>query len=187
MLSYFPLFPDNTKPEMGSPTGKLHYFQWFQLDLPVKTLKEPQPAAKQHRHDIDMEFIGKTRPQTLLPGICGAYDIHIAIARGSSRLTDGAFDAIRDEGKSHVIRLPGMPFGRPVCENEDRHLILVIASEPIRVFCHGKRIPTHYHRAGIPDGFSSEFGFSPGGQVGIQRIHAAIAVVDISIHRYRRP
>src|SRR5512138_3132931 len=109
MLSYFPLFPDNTKPEMGSPTGKLHYFQWFQLDLLlVKTLEEPQPAAKQHRHDIDMELIGKTRPQTLLPGICSADDIHIAIARSDPRLPDGAFDAIRDEGKSQVVRLPGM-------------------------------------------------------------------------------
>ena len=69
-------------------------------------------------------------------------------------------------------------------KDKDGHLVFVIAGEPVRVFCHRKRISSHHHRAGIFDGFLPRVGLSPISQVGIQGSYAAIAVVDEPIQRH---
>jgi hypothetical protein len=67
-------------------------------------------------------------------------------------------------------------------EDKDRHLVFVIPCQRVGVFRHIEGIPSHHHRAGVLDGFSPRLGLSPGGQVGIERRHATITIVDESVH-----
>jgi hypothetical protein len=86
---------------MRSTAGKFRHLQSFQLNLPLtNTFKWPQTAVKEHRHDVNVQLIGKPCFEALLCGACAAYHCDIFVARGRFCLSDGALYAIRHEGKS---------------------------------------------------------------------------------------
>jgi|GEM_PF-4047370 len=120
---------------MRPATGQFHHFDPFQLDLAfTKMLKQTRSTAKQDGHDIHLEFIGETRSQALLRRVRRADDVDILLSCRLFRLTDRTFLTVRDEGKSQLLRLFWMLLWGMMGKDKDRHLILVIACKPIRVF-----------------------------------------------------
>jgi hypothetical protein len=85
---------------MCSSTGQFHHSQPFQLRLlRVKTLKRSQAISQQHRHNVDVQLIGKPCLEELLRSACGADDGNIFFTRDRSSLSNSAFDAICHKGK----------------------------------------------------------------------------------------
>src|SRR5688500_11800651 len=91
----------DTKFYMCSAGWSLHHFDSFQLNLPlINTFKWLQTTAQEHRHDVNVQFIGKSCFEALLCHACGAYHCNIFITGSRFGLADGTCYAIRHEGKS---------------------------------------------------------------------------------------
>jgi hypothetical protein len=67
---------------------------------PFGILEQTKTGAQEHGHDVNVEFIGQPGPQALLRGACCADHCNVFFACSRPDLSDGAFYAIRHEGKS---------------------------------------------------------------------------------------
>src|SRR5688572_19283061 len=91
----------DTKFYMCSAGWQLHHLYSLQLNrFSPDIFKWPKTAAKEHRHNVNVQLIGKSCSEALLCGACGAYHCNIFITGSRFGLPDGTFYAIRDEGKS---------------------------------------------------------------------------------------
>lgn len=85
---------------MGSAAGKFQHLQSFQPDLlRASRLKEPKPAAKQHRHQVKVQLIGQSGAEALLDGPCAADHRNIFIACRPFGLRDDAFNTVSHKGE----------------------------------------------------------------------------------------
>ena len=68
----------NTKSKMCSAAGEFHHFDSLQLHLLNANIPEwTKTVAEEYRHDVNVQFIGETRLQTLSRCACGANDVHM--------------------------------------------------------------------------------------------------------------
>jgi hypothetical protein len=90
----------NAEAKMRSTGGKLQHLHSFQPNLfSANCFKQPKPLVQEHRHDVNVEFIGKSSAQALLCGTCTTDNRNIFVACRHFGLTDGAFDTVSHKGK----------------------------------------------------------------------------------------
>jgi hypothetical protein len=83
---------------MGYSRG-LDHLGSFQLDLPGAVMVEQSDSiAEQHGHQVNLHLVEKPRSYVLLSGIRAAHHGDVLATRRGSRLLQGAFDAVGDEG-----------------------------------------------------------------------------------------
>ena len=90
---------------MGDPGSRNdpHAFELNRLD--AEMVKQPDTAAQQHWHEVDVEFVEQSGLEALLRDARGA-DGNILVPGDFLGLCYRAFDAIADEGEDRILSCP---------------------------------------------------------------------------------
>src|SRR6266571_41018 len=85
-------------PQMSGRRG-IDHLTGFEPDmLTAEVLEQPGTAAEQHGHEVDLDLLGQSRPDVLLPDFRAAHDVHVLVPGRCPRLLQGAPDSAGHDG-----------------------------------------------------------------------------------------
>ena len=96
---------------MGSIAWELDHSQSFQINLfGSEVFKWPETARKEHRHDVNVQLINKSRFEALLGGTRATDNGNLSGPCGRFGLFNAAFDTFGHECESQLASLLGLFF-----------------------------------------------------------------------------